>query len=63
MCSDPYVCVCVCNICTDILSHTAGILAKKKRKITNAPTQSMISVRGALAWTVAILLRNEKVLV
>ena len=61
MCSDPYV--CMCNICTDILSHTTGILAKKKRKITNAPTQSMISVRGALAWTVAILLRNEKVLV
>ena len=55
--------MCVCNICTDILSHTTGILAKKKRKITNAPTQSMISVRGALAWTVATLLRNEKVLV
>ena len=38
-----------------------GILVKKKRKTHNVPMQSMFTMKGAIAWTVSVLLKNEKV--
>ena len=50
----------------DIKAHNthldiAGILVKKKRKTPNVPMQSMLTMKGALSWTVSVLLKNEKV--
>ena len=41
--------------------NIVGILVKKKRKTHNVPMQSMSIMKGAIAWTVSVLLNNKKV--
>ena len=41
--------------------NIVGILVKKKRKTHNVSMQSMLTMKGAIAWTVSVLLNNEKV--
>ena len=52
----------IIHVCTIRCYHyIVGILVKKKRKTHNVPMQSMFTMKGAIAWTVSVLLKNEKV--